>query len=230
MTAGKRKKRGSKRGGEAAPRWLRLDWSRTVKTGGRRLFLELIANNHASISVPGGLTYPEFIGQVASTCSTPIPIEHLSDIICGVIPVRGRTVFGSPGEVFDEVAERFGSIWWIAEKGLNMEAVVPLRPKCPPFDEFVGRLIVQKTENSNTKNRLWPPETIMEIAVALDIQGFVLLDNLERTCKEDLTVRNRKYNRNAIKTFVGALRSDLPWLRHGVKNRIYRSKAKYLPN
>lgn len=209
-------------------RWHALDWKRTVKTGGRRSFSHLVLNNFVNASIPSGWNSREVVEQIAGRCSTPIQIEHLSKTLNGSKLIRGRTVFGSPGNFFDQIAESHEAVWWISAHGLNIQETQKLGSMCSPFDKLVGAIMVREKKTSKSSNRWFPKHVFLEVAVHLDENGFKLSDNLESKCRRDLGRWNQRHQQHPIRTFAGALSSGRPWLQRGIKLRFYRAKSRYL--
>jgi hypothetical protein len=208
--------------------WSTFDGRRTDQTGGRGLFRNLILKNFVNVSTASGLTYRGVTEQVADRCSTPIPIEYLTETLCDSKPIKAPTVFGNPGNFFDQIAEMFEAVWWISAKGLNIQDTRRLESMCSPFDELAGGMIVEVKKKSNSLDRWLPKTVFMELAVRLDENGFKLLDNLEPQCRKKLALWNQQHQRNPIQTFVAALRSEIPWLRRGIKLRFYRANSRFL--
>jgi hypothetical protein len=209
-------------------RWHALDWKRTVKTGGGKLFRHLVLKNFVNASIPGVCNYRDLVEQIAGQCSTPIQIEHLSERLNHSKVIRGRVVFGSPGNFFDQIAETNEAAWWISAKGLNIRDAQGLESICSPFDKLVGGIIMREKKKSNDSNRWLPKDALREVARSLDENGFKLLDNLEPSCRRELARWNQGHQQDPIRTFAGALSSGKSWLQRGVKLRFYRAKSRYL--
>jgi hypothetical protein len=79
--------------------------ARARKNRRRNISRQLVSNNFVNASILSGCNYRELLEQIAGRCSTPIPIEHLSKRLNDSKLIRGRTVFGSPGNFFDQIAE-----------------------------------------------------------------------------------------------------------------------------
>jgi hypothetical protein len=213
-------------------RWSRFNYAKTIKTGGRKLYRDLILKNLANISVKGGVTHRRLVGQIAQESNKPIPIESLPDTLDGKVGPRGQTIFGFSGDYIDRIAGYYESMWWwISATGLNMGAVSPPSPRISEFDQVAGRMMLD-ARSHRLKNGRLPPTKYYEIASLLDKAGFKLLKHLEGQFRKDLSTWNQKRPRQAVHSFCKSLEMDatpvgLSFLRRGVQRRLHRAESRW---
>ena len=126
--------------------------------------------------------------------------------------------------MIDEIAANFDRMhWWLSERGLNMNAVLPLSPDISRFDEFAGKLIVggMATEGSLSKTLL------LSIARQLDRANFPL-NNLQPAQRKIINEHNRKFSRVAVKTFQAAC--DHQRFAYLIRRRLYVARDRYKRN
>ena len=108
---------------------LRLQ-KREIETGheGKEIsvcFQDWIENNVVSVSIPAEISERNSVSLVAESAHISIPIAFLSSRLQEIRSLRGSTVFGSPRNFLDEVAETHGLIWVITRHGLWMAQQPP---------------------------------------------------------------------------------------------------------
>jgi hypothetical protein len=90
-------------------------------------FRRLILDNFASLTVEAPCTHRQIVEKISEESHVRIPIESLAECLSETIFVRGRTVFGRPGDEFDHIAENYENMqWWLTEKGLNISITEPV--------------------------------------------------------------------------------------------------------
>jgi len=100
-------------------------------------YQEWVTYNFISNSARKETSYRQFLGLVARTAHTAIPIEFLSCHLDVALPPRGSVAFSDPSGFFDSIAETHNLEWWITERGLWM-AQEP--PSGVPFVDRHGSL------------------------------------------------------------------------------------------
>jgi len=204
--------------------WL---WSRFSPGSerGRKVHHELIVNNFISCSVSAPCTHSDVIEQIAKNAATPIPIESLPDDLTNNVFSRGQAIFGFPGDYFDQIARNYKNMWWsISGRGLKMTTMPTREVHIPPFDQLAGKLMRQAQAQQLSNGHL-APAAYMSIGAILDKGGFKPVNHLEGMVRENLAMWNKRHPLRAIHTFDQAMK--LPWLRRGVKKRLYRAAAKF---
>jgi len=206
-------------------RWSRFSSEMTTKTGGRKLFRELVLNNYVSFSLTTPHTHRALIRKIAKRCRQAVPIESLPDNLNRRFNSRGRVVVGFPGDYFDQIARNYDRMWWwFSERGLNVKSIVNTGVGISRFDELAGRLMFEARPQRLSNGRL-PPTVYKETAVILDNAHFKPLDYLTGKFRKRLADWNQKNPTRAIHTFEGLLKSKL-WLpRRGILKRLYRAES-----
>ena len=80
--------------------WSRFNPEQTAKTGGQKLYQELILNNVVACSVTGPCTHRDIVEQISRWSERRIPIISLPEEFSNTVLRRGRTIFGFPGNYF----------------------------------------------------------------------------------------------------------------------------------
>jgi hypothetical protein len=213
-------------------RWSRFSAEQTSKTHGRKLYRDLILNNVVSCSLTAPCNHRDVVEQIARRSRKNIPIEFLPKILRHTIHLRGRAIFGFPGNYFDKIACNYACMqWWVSERGLNMKAIASAGPSMPEFDELAGRLMSEARSQRLTNGRL-PLGEYNKIAAALDRAGFKLQNHLEHAFRRKLADWNQKHPNLAIHTFYEALNAMiaprlLSVLRRGVQKRLNRAESRW---
>lgn len=212
--------------------WSRFSSEQTARTGGRKLYRELILDNVVSCSVTGPCTHRDIVEQIARQSEWPIPVESLPKELERNALKRGRTIFGFPGNYFDDIACNYaGMRWWMSEKGLEMAAIANPRSNISTFDELAGRPMSEARPRRLNNGRL-PPAEYLKIATALDNAQFKPLNHLERQFRKLLAEWNQKHPRQAVHSFckaveMSAKHPSLSFLRRGVQKRLNRAESRW---
>lgn len=197
--------------------WERFDSLRTKESGGD---FSLLVGNRTSFAIAAPCTHREVVVAIATHSKRPVPIHSLADDLGGKELLRGKTTFGLAGDAIDEIALNYeGMYWWISKEGLNMAILSPAAARLSRFDEFAGKLYVDRSK----EGRLYK-EVLMSIAKDLDAAGFTLKE-LQPSQWEPISKHNQKCSKQAIKTFEQACR-------HGahvrsVRRRLYVARDRY---
>src|SRR5436190_2374666 len=168
--------------------WFFFSAGDTRRSGGEKLYRELITDNFVNHTVPAKSSDYTTIVEVASHSSRQIPIANLASSLHENALPRGRTFHGSPGNCFDGVAEQRNLRWWISAAGLHMER---LDEKAPPLNEFnqvAGKLMSEAKLGAT--GRLLPAE-YTRIASVLDKAKFSLRRELEAKGRKILAEWNQ---------------------------------------
>lgn len=114
----------------------------TKRTGGLRLFRDLILNNAINYSLSGNSTLLELVEAIAKYSPTTIPVESLSQTLSETYLSRGRVVFGFPGNYLEGIARAQGLTWWISKNGLNIQKLIETHSNISSFDERARELML----------------------------------------------------------------------------------------
>jgi hypothetical protein len=75
----------------------------------------------------------------------------------------------STGNAIDKVAINYeGMRWWFSKEGLNIDIVPPAAARLSRFDQFAGKLYVDKSKDGKISK-----EILVVIAKELDAAGFL---------------------------------------------------------
>jgi hypothetical protein len=210
--------------------WFRFSSEQTTKTRGLKLYRESILNNFVSCTLAAPWTERDLVEQIARQSEKRIPIESLpSDLSRDVFP-RGRTVFGFPGDYFDQIARNYDNMWWwVSAGGVKMETLASTGPRISEFDKLAGRLMSEARLERLSNGRL-PAAQYLEIATDLDKAQFKPVDHLEGRDRKKLAEWNQKHPREAIHSFCRAIegpprRTTLLFLRRAVHRRLNRAES-----
>jgi hypothetical protein len=210
--------------------WSRFSRKQTSRTGGLRLYRELILKNYVSCTVPAPCTHLDVTKQIAMQSLRRIPIETVPNDLNKCVLPRGRSIFGFPGDYFDQIALSYPNMrWWVSKKGLAMGVMASSKPKFKEFDALAGRLMYEARARRLSNGRL-PSSEYRKIATALDKAHFKPIANLEGRCRVTLAGWNRRHPREAIHTFskaikVGKAFPAFSYLRRGVQKRLQRAES-----
>jgi hypothetical protein len=192
------------------------------------MFDDLILDNFASTSIQSGYNHLELIQHVAGACWKPIPVESVSPILGNAVrSPRGSVVVTFPGNLFDQVAYQYESVWWLSARGLNLQPIEKITGDLSSFDLFVGQFVGGRMSRTHRSSRRFLNEMLPDLIVALDGKDFQLRDSLEKAAGRRLADWNQKHPREAIYSFANSFNAGLPWLHRGIKRRIYRAVEKY---
>jgi hypothetical protein len=181
----------------------------------------LIFNNFASLTVPAPCTLRDVVEQIAKQSRNRIPIESLSDELNQSVLLRATTIFGAPGDQFDQIAGNYSNMrWWISENGLNMAVVPPRAAQLSDFNKLVGELALSRQSNGKLSR-----DAILEIARAVDEAGYTLEKELQPAQWKVIAKHNQTYSKLAIKTYEQAVRNR-KFVRC-VRRRVYVAREKY---
>jgi hypothetical protein len=199
-----------------APLWQRFDSIRTKETcGDRALLLNIV-----SLAIHGPCTDREVVEAIAGQSSRPVPIHSLPDVLSETRLVRGKSMFGLVGDEIDKVAINFEVMhWWISKEGLNMAIVSPKAAKLSRFDEFAGKLCVDRSKDGKLSKEL-----LVAIAKEVDVAGFTLKEQLQPAQWRPIAEYNQTKSRQAIKTFEQACQ---PLFARSVRRRLYVARERY---
>jgi len=200
------------------PLWHRFDSVRTKETGGDCI---LVLDNHVSLSIPAPWTHRDAVEKIASQSREPIPIQSLADALSETKFVRGKVIFGFAGDKIDQIASNYEDMhWWISKEGLNMAIVPPAATNLSRFDEFAGKLCVDKWKDGKLSKK-----SLMEITKKLDGAGFTLKE-LQPAQLRPISNHNQRNSRNPIKTFMTACLHGT-YVR-SVRRRLYVARERYM--
>jgi hypothetical protein len=211
-------------------RWSRFSSKQTASTGGRTLYRRLILNNYVSCTVAAPCTHSDIAKRIAMQSLKRIPIESVPNELSKHVFPRGRTIFGFPGDYFDQIARNYVAMWWwVSKKGLAMAVIASSNPKIKEFDGLAGRLMYDARTRRRSNGRL-PFSEYRKIATALDKAHFKPIAHLEGRCRVRLADWNQKHPREAIHSFSKAIKvgRTLPafsFLRRGVQKRLQRAES-----
>lgn len=197
----------------------RFDELRTKDGGGSTVILD---NNHASFSLPDGVTHRDVIEELTKRCDPPLPIESLSGLEGGFRYLKGITIFNNAREVVERVARAHEGVhWWVSEHGLNM-CQIPLSVRSlSKFDQLAGKLYAETATGCRLSKT-----ALLAIAQRLDDAKLSLKDHLQPKFWALIAQHNQKNPRSPIKTFVKACSS--PRFQKSVRRRLYVAHNKYL--
>jgi hypothetical protein len=210
--------------------WLRFSSEQTTRMRGLKLYRELILNNVVSCFLAARWTHRDLVEQIAEQSQKPIPIESLRNNLNRCVLPRWRTVFGFPGDYFDQIARNYDNMWWwMSEKGLKMETLASTGPRISEFDQLAGRLMSEARPRRLVNGRL-PEAEYYRIATALEKALFKPVDHLEGRDRKKLAEWNQKHPREALHSFCRAIeklprRPALSFLRRGVCKRLNRAES-----
>ncbi len=203
--------------------WSRFSSDLTTKSGGRELYRDLIVNNYASCSIAAPCTDRDVIMEIAKRSQRVIPVDSLPNNLNTLL--RGRVVFGFPGNYFDQIARNYeGMHWWMSERGLNMQILVNTNEDISAFDELAGKLMYEAWLHRLPNGRLLTSEYV-KIFGKLDMAGFGPLDFLTGESRKKLANWNQKKPNRAIHTFIELFNSKHALPRRGILKRLNRSKS-----
>lgn len=186
----------------------------------------LIFNNFVSLTVPSGCTHRSAVEQIAVSASKPFQINSVSGVLEQERFLRGCTYFRHVWAMLDELCMNWPKMyWWYSEQGLSiapmeaheLTATIKIR-QLSPFDQLAGKLFMEAMVEGRVSD-----EALLEIARALDRQGFGLKENLKPSDWKPIADYNQKYSRKAISNFEGALRVN----KAGIRGRLSEAKIKY---
>lgn len=181
----------------------------------------LILDNFASLTVPAPCTLRDVVEQIAKQSRNRIPIESLSDELNQPVLLRGKTIFGSPGDQFDQIAANYTNMqWWISGNGLNMAVVTPEAAQLSDFNRLSGGPAMSKEKNGRLSK-----DAVLEIAKAIDEAGYTLQKELQPAQWKPIARYNQTYSTRAIKTFEKAVENS-KFIRC-VRRRLYVARDKY---
>jgi hypothetical protein len=202
-------------------RWPHFSAQRTIISGGQKLFRELILDNHVSSSLKGPCTHHDVVMHITKHAAKPVEIESIPKELGLRVLLRGKIVFGHPGNCIENVARNYdGMHWWMSEVGLNLGVIASLEPNISRFDALAGRLIYEARSERRLSHR-FPPGVIARIASRIDREGLKPHDCLVGTARRELTIWNQKHPNQTIHTFVAAVQSKVKNIRKGAKRRLY---------
>jgi hypothetical protein len=200
-----------------APRWERFDSVRTKETCGNPNLLL----SHISLSIPAPCTHHDIVERIASRCQEPIAIHSLARVLSQNKLVRGKVIFGLAGDEIDKIATNYdGMHWWISKEGLNMAIVLPAAAKLSRFDEFAGKLYVDRSKDGKLSK-----EILLAIAKEVDVAGFALKEELQPVQWTPIREYNQKYAKEAIKTFERACQHRVSV--RSIRKRLYVARERY---
>jgi hypothetical protein len=203
--------------------WTRFSSELTTKFGGRKLHRDLILNNRVSCSIAGPTTHRDVIIEIARRSYKTIQIESLPDEMDALL--RGKIVFGCPGNHLDKIARNYdGMYWWMSACGLNMG--IPERTACGvlPFDKLAGNLMYEAWLQGLPSGRI-PASAYWKICTALDESHFRPLDYLKGKFRKSLAEWNQKHHQKPINSFHRLYTSNVALARRGMLTRLNRAKA-----
>ena len=226
MTQKRTSRRSKRAAARRVPTGERFSHKRTASAGGLKLFRNLIGNNHVSCTVPAPCTHRDVVEQIARKSQPVIPIDLLSPELSKTTLPRGRTIFGSPWERFDNIARNYQNLfWWISEKGLRMEVISEPDQVAPTFEQIAGKLMFEARERRLKNGRL--PEAEYK-TIADQLGKFKILEHLPRKYRNELGPWNQNNQTRAIHTCSAALEAKNPrWLRRQVLRCLYRAEDKF---
>jgi hypothetical protein len=199
------------------PLWERFDSVRTEETrGDPRLLL-----NHISLSIPALDTHRDILEKIASHSQVPITIHSLADVLSQRKSPRGKTIFGFVGDEIGKIAAQYDDMrWWISKKGLNMAIVPPAAAKLSRFDEFAGKLCVDRWKDGKLSKK-----SLIEVAKKLDAVSFTLRE-LQPAQWGPISKYNQMNSRQAFKTFGQVCR--YPKYVRSIRRRLYVARERYM--
>lgn len=178
----------------------------------------LIQDNFASLTLQGPLTHRQLVERIAESARVPIPVAALPEILSQSILSRGRSIFGSPGNHFDQIARNYdGMQWWLSDAGLSMAVNPPLHQRLAAALDEIDRLTPQRRGFAFERflNRMF---TVLGLSprkpfrlVGEQIDGSFELDH-------NLYLVEAKWEKRpigglALMGFAGAVRSKAAWSR-----------------
>lgn len=199
--------------------WNRFDSIRSNETGGDQ---HLLLDSFVSSSVPALSTYRDLVEKMVRQSTKPIPIASLPCDLSQKKLIRGKVVFGLIGDEIDKIALAFDNVrWWISKEGLNMALVPPEVAKLSQFDELVGKLYCEASEDGELSK-----EVLLTISNEIDAAGFRLNELLQPAQKRAIAEYNQKNARQPIQTFKQACLHRVS--RRAVRRRMYLAREKYI--
>lgn len=79
-----------------------------------------LKDNFVNLSQAAGLSQRDLIAKMAASAHSPIAQEYLSPQVSSKSSPRGVTLFGSPSDIFDAIADDNNMQWWVSEVGYNL--------------------------------------------------------------------------------------------------------------
>jgi hypothetical protein len=162
------------------------------------------------------------VEAIARQSKEPFAIQLLSDVLSQTKLPRGKVIFGLVGDEIDKIADQYEDMrWWISREGLNMAIVPPALARLSGFDQLAGKLYVDMSQDGKLSK-----ENLMVIAQKLDLDGFTLKEQLQPAQWRAIAEYNRKYAREAIKTFGRACQHRLS--NRSIRKRLYVARDRYM--
>jgi hypothetical protein len=200
--------------------------------GGRMLYRRVILNNFVSWTVAAPCTHFDIVKQIAMKSEIRIPIESLPNGLKNRAFAAGQTIFGFPGDYFDQIARNYAAMrWWVSKKGLAMGVIASTKPKISEFDLLAGRLMQQARKRRKSNGRL-PLSEYRKIHTALDKALSRPIIFLEGKCRDLLADWNQKHPREAIHTVskamkIGKAYPAFSYLRRAIQKRLHRAESRW---
>jgi hypothetical protein len=185
--------------------------------GDARVLLE----NHVNLTMPAGLTHFDHLMAIGRSCDKPFPIKYLSEKLKALQFSMGKTYFGNPVDLIQQILLNYSYLrWWMEESGLVVSEVSSELGPLSDFDRVAGSLFLE-----HSKNGTLSLQSLAWIADKLDAEGFQLKQHLQPAQLQPITKYNQKYSREPIRTFSAAVRR--PHLVRSVRRRLYVARARY---
>jgi hypothetical protein len=202
--------------------WTRFSNERTPKTAREWLCNRL--ENHIGCTVSAPCSLGQVVTAICEKAQHAIPIELLSLQLQTPVLSRALVTFGSAWNEIDKIANNYPNMkWWISERGLTMQVVIPPPPP-QDFDQLAGKLVFEMRQKF--PKRSLSRDQYLEIAAQLD--NFNVLDLLPKGPREELAAWNEKNGQGAIHTFSEAIAAKQPrGLGRETIRRLYRAHDKF---
>ncbi len=213
MTQRKRKRRD-----QLLSIWPRFDAKRTREAHGD---LGLLLENLVNVSAPVGSSHFDRLHQFARAADRPFPVKSLSEKLRASVAPRGDTLFGKIGDKIEAIICNYPTLrWWMEVDGLVVDEVQDKLNELSQFDRVAGALLVKHWNAGRLAK-----QSLVEIAEALDREGFQLKGDLQPADWKQIAHHNQKHGRNAIGSFATAV-ADARFVR-GVRRRLYLARKRY---
>jgi hypothetical protein len=162
------------------------------------------------------------VEAIAEQSQVPFAIQSLADVLSQTKLGGGKSIFGLASNEIDRIAANYVDMhWWISKEGLNMATVAPALARLSEFDELAGKLYVDMSTDGKLSEQI-----LIAIAQKLDVAGFTLKEQLQPAQWKAIAEFNRKYAREAIKTFGRACQHRRSV--RSIRKRLYVARERYM--
>jgi hypothetical protein len=181
----------------------------------------VLLENHVNLTMPAGSTHFDHLMAIGCSSDKPFPIKYLSEKLKELQFPRGKTYFGSPVDLIQQVLLNYPHLRWQMEKdGLVVDEASSELGLLSDFDRIAGLLVLEHMKGNKLSE-----SALASIATKLDAEGFQLKQDLQAAQWQPISKYNQKYSREPIRTFSAAVRR--PQLVRSVRRRLYVARDRY---